>query len=159
MTPQPKPAAYKNVQSERDLVSARPRLSGRVLTLRDRDRKPRFVKGAPALAATIVIALLLTTSAIAQERQHAYSEYTYWFDGAFEIGSTELLKMDMRFRAPWVREIISSRAATNGLSTGAHPSRCAGFSTQSPWHWSATGTPVLARAYSYALAAAPSVHK
>jgi len=86
MTPQFKPAAYENVQSERDLVSARPRLSGRVLTLRDRDRKQRFVKGAPALAATIVIAFFLTTSAIAQERQHAYSEYTYWFDGAFENG-------------------------------------------------------------------------
>jgi Lipid A 3-O-deacylase (PagL) len=84
MTPQFKPAAYKNVQSERDLVSACPRLSGRVLTLRERDRKRRFVKGAPALAAAIVIALFLTTSAIAQERQHAYSEYTYWFDGAFE---------------------------------------------------------------------------
>lgn len=86
MTPQFKPAAYENVQSERDLVSARPRLSGRVLTLRDRDRKQRFVKGAPALAATIVVAFLLTTSAIAQERQHAYSECTYWFDGAFENG-------------------------------------------------------------------------
>jgi len=86
MTPQFKPAAYENVQSERDLVSARPRLSGRVLTLRDRDRKQRFAKGAPALAATIVIAFFLTTSAIAQERQHAYSEYTYWFDGAFENG-------------------------------------------------------------------------
>ena len=85
MTPQFKPA-YKNVQSERDLVSACPRLSGRVLTLRDRDRKRRFVKGAPALAATIVIAFFLTTSAIAQERQHDYSEYTYWFGGAFENG-------------------------------------------------------------------------
>jgi hypothetical protein len=86
MTPQFNPAAYKNVQSERDLVSARPRLSGRVLTHRDRDRKQRFVKGVPALADTIVIAFFLTTSAIAQERQHAYSEYTYWFDGAFENG-------------------------------------------------------------------------
>src|SRR5260370_33071691 len=87
MTPQFKPAAYGNVQSERDLVSARPRLSGRVPTLRDRDRKQRFVKGAPALAATIVIAFFLTTSAIAQERQHAYSEYTTWFDGTFETGN------------------------------------------------------------------------
>ena len=86
MTPHFKPAAYKNVQSERDLVSARSRLSGRVLTLRDRDRKRRFVKGAPALASAIVIALFLTASAPAQERQHAYSEYTYWFDGAFENG-------------------------------------------------------------------------
>jgi hypothetical protein len=86
MTPQIKPAANENVQSERDLVSARPRLSGLVLTLRDRDRKQRFVKSAPALAATIVVAFSLTTSAIAQERQHAYSECTYWFDGAFENG-------------------------------------------------------------------------
>jgi hypothetical protein len=88
MTPQFKPAAYKNVESKRELISACPRLSGRVLTLRDRDRKQRFVKVAPALAATIVIAFFLTTSAIAQERQHAYSEYTYWFDGAFENGHT-----------------------------------------------------------------------
>jgi hypothetical protein len=86
MTPQFKPAAYKNVESERQPVSACPRLSGRALTLRDGDRKQRFVKGAPALAAMIVIAFFLTTSAIAQERQHAYSEYTYWFNGAFENG-------------------------------------------------------------------------
>jgi Lipid A 3-O-deacylase (PagL) len=86
MTPQFKPAAYKNVESERQLVSACPRLSGRALTLRDGDRKQRFVIGAPALAAMIAFAFFLTTSAIAQERQHAYSEYTYWFNGAFENG-------------------------------------------------------------------------
>jgi hypothetical protein len=44
MTPQFKPAAYKNVESERELFSACPRLSGRVLTLRDRDRKQRFCR-------------------------------------------------------------------------------------------------------------------
>jgi hypothetical protein len=44
------------------------------------------MKRVPALAATIVIALFLTTSAIAQEQQRAYSEYTYWFGGAFENG-------------------------------------------------------------------------
>jgi len=49
-------------------------------------RKPRFVKGVPALAATIVIAMFLSASALAQEPQRAYSEYTYWFDGAFENG-------------------------------------------------------------------------
>jgi hypothetical protein len=53
---------------------------------RKRDRLLRFAKGLPALAATIVIAMFLTPSAIAQERQHAYREYTYWFDGAFENG-------------------------------------------------------------------------
>ena len=44
------------------------------------------MKRVPALAATIVIALFLTTSAIAQEQQRAYNEYTYWFGGAFENG-------------------------------------------------------------------------
>ena len=53
---------------------------------RKRDRLRRFAKGLPDLAATIVIAMFLTASAIAQERQHAYREYTYWFDGAFENG-------------------------------------------------------------------------
>ncbi len=84
MNPQLKPVAHKNVQSEHDR-SACPRLSGRV-TLRDQDRQRRFVRVVPALAATIVIAFFLPTSAIAQERQHAYSEYTYWFAGAFENG-------------------------------------------------------------------------
>jgi hypothetical protein len=86
MTSQFNLVAYKNVQPEHDLVSACPRLSGRVLALRDRDRKRRFAKVVPALAVTIVIALFLTTSAIAQEQQRAYSEYTYWFGGAFENG-------------------------------------------------------------------------
>jgi len=88
MTLQFKRAAYKckNVQAERDLMGACRRLSRRVLKFPDRDKKRRFVKCASALAATIVILLSLTTSAIGQERPHAYSEYTYWLDGAFENG-------------------------------------------------------------------------
>ena len=77
---------HRNVQLERDSVSASPRLIGRVLTLRDVVRKRRFVKSIPSLAATVVIAIFLTTSATGQEQQHAYSEYTYLFDGAFENG-------------------------------------------------------------------------
>lgn len=96
MTPQFKPGAYKYAQSERDLFSACRRLSGRMLALRDRDRKRRFKKGAPALAATIVIAFLLTASAIAQEQQRAYSEYTYWFGGAFENGHAFSSTVDAR---------------------------------------------------------------
>jgi hypothetical protein len=86
MTRQFKPAAYKNPQAKSDLVSARPWSFDRVLMFRHRDRKQRFSKGAPALAATIVIALFLATSAMGQETQHSYSEYTYWIDGAFENG-------------------------------------------------------------------------
>ena len=52
-------------------------------SLRDRDRERKRV---PALIGTIVIALLLPASAIAQEQQHAYSEYTCWFAGAFADG-------------------------------------------------------------------------
>jgi hypothetical protein len=88
MTLQSKPATYKykNVQAGRDLMDAcRRRLPGRVLRLQGRDRKRRFI-GVPGVAATIVIAFSLTTSAIAQEGARAYSEYTYWLDGAFENG-------------------------------------------------------------------------
>jgi hypothetical protein len=86
MTPQLKPVKYKNARSERDLVRSCPQSSDRAQTLRDPDRKRGFVKGVRALTPTIVVALFLTTLAIAQETQHAYSEYTYWFDGAFENG-------------------------------------------------------------------------
>ena len=83
----PAPYKYKNVQAaQRDLLGACRRSSRRGLKFVDRDRKRRFVKCAPALAATIVIVLSFTTSAIAQERPRAYSEYTYWLDGAFENG-------------------------------------------------------------------------
>ena len=88
MTLRFKPAThkYKDVQAERDLMGACQRLSRRVLKFVDRGRKRRFVQCEPTLAMTIVIAFFLTTSAIAQERPRAYSEYTYWFDGAFENG-------------------------------------------------------------------------
>ena len=69
-----------------NMMGACQRLSRRVLKFVDRGRKRPFVKCEPALAMTIVIAFFLTTSAIAQERPRAYSEYTYWFDGAFENG-------------------------------------------------------------------------
>ena len=85
MTQQIKPA-HENLQTERDLVGPYFWSFNRIFILRDRDRQRRFMKRLPALAATIVIALFLTTSAIAQEQQRAYSEYTYWFDGAFENG-------------------------------------------------------------------------
>src|SRR5437879_2856572 len=85
MTPQFKPA-YENLQTERDLVRPCLRSFSQVLPARDRDRHRKFAKGVPELATAIVIAMFLATSAIAQERQHAYSEYTYWFDGAFENG-------------------------------------------------------------------------
>ena len=37
-------------------------------------------------ATTLVIAMLLLTSALAQEQQHSYSEYTYWSGGSFGNG-------------------------------------------------------------------------
>ena len=84
MTSKFQQAAYESIRTERDLLSACQRSTSEVLTLRD--RQPRLIQGVPALAATIFVAWFLTTSAIAQEPQHAYSEYTYWFDGAFENG-------------------------------------------------------------------------
>jgi len=57
------------------------------------------------------------------------------------IGSSELLKTVMYFRALWVREIIKSRPAMKGLSTGESPSPCVGFSKQFHWHSWAIRTP------------------
>lgn len=78
--------AHENFLTERDRISPCLWAFNRTLNLRYRARQRRFMKRVPSLAATIVIALLLATSAIAQERQRAYSEYTYWFCGAFENG-------------------------------------------------------------------------
>ena len=78
------PLTRRNVHNEWDRVSANvPSFSA---TLRPRNRDRRIVKGIPRLAAPIVMAMLLTTLAIAQEQQRAYSEYAYWFGGAFENG-------------------------------------------------------------------------
>jgi hypothetical protein len=119
---------------------------------RNRDRLRRFAKGLPALAATIVIAMFLTTSAIAQEGSMPTASTL--------IGSMELLKTAMHFQAPWVPEIISSRAATNVLSTGANPSRCVGFWTPFLRHLSAIriATTVTVRMHTVS-AAVPSVRK
>jgi hypothetical protein len=76
-------ATYKNVQSQHHWVSACLRLFACASTLRGRARIRTFVKGVPA---AIVIAMFLSASVMAQEPKHAYSEYTYWFDGAFENG-------------------------------------------------------------------------
>jgi Lipid A 3-O-deacylase (PagL) len=89
MTPQFRQApdkADKNVHTERDLDIVELRASTHLKTVRHRNRKGWFVKGVSPLAATIVIAIFLSTSAIAQEQQRAYSEYTCWFGGAFENG-------------------------------------------------------------------------
>jgi opacity protein-like surface antigen len=86
MSLQFKPTAHGNFQTEHDLAGACLRLAGRVLTLRDQGWQRGFVSGGLALAGTILIALFLSTLAAAQERQHSYSEYTYWFNGAFENG-------------------------------------------------------------------------
>jgi hypothetical protein len=74
-----KQAADKDLQTRRDHRSDFSYLRSliRILALRDR---------VSASCATIVIGILLITSASAQEQGHAYSEYTYWFGGAFGNG-------------------------------------------------------------------------
>jgi Lipid A 3-O-deacylase (PagL) len=76
----------KNLQAEHDVVIADPSPSTELKTLRHRSWKGRVARGASSLAATIFMAMFLTTSAVAQEQHRAYSEYTYWFSGAFENG-------------------------------------------------------------------------
>lgn len=47
----------------------------------------RFITRIFATFATIAVALLVSTPGFAQEQQHhAYSEYTYWFDGSLGNG-------------------------------------------------------------------------
>lgn len=73
-----------NLQTYRTVILADLRGSSRLRTLR-RCRQRTLVAHVLAVAATILIAMFLSTTAIAQE-QPAYSEYTYWFDGSFENG-------------------------------------------------------------------------
>lgn len=74
-----KQAADKDLQTKRDHRSDFSYLRSliRIFALRDR---------VSASCATIVIGILLIISASAQEQGHAYSEYTYWFGGAFGNG-------------------------------------------------------------------------
>ena len=76
----------KNLQAERDLVIVDLPVSAQWKTLRHRSCKGSFLKAVSLLATTIFMAIFLSTSAVAQEQPRAYSEYTYWFGGAFENG-------------------------------------------------------------------------
>jgi len=61
-------------------------VSTQLKTLRHRSWKDSLGKRVSFLVTTAFIAIFLSTSALAQEPQRAYSEYTYWFAGAFENG-------------------------------------------------------------------------
>jgi len=84
MIPQLSQAAHQDVQIAGDLSVVDLRASTQVKTPRSRNRS--FVKRLPLFASATVIAIFLSASAIAQEQQHTYSEYTYWFGGSFENG-------------------------------------------------------------------------
>lgn len=65
-----------------------------------------------AFVTTIVLAVLLITTAVAQEQQRAYSEYTYWFGGAFENGhafSSTIGARNYQFESRYERLIYLSR--------------------------------------------------
>jgi len=83
MTPQ---FSQMNVHTQHDVVSRGLQSFSLVLRVLNRDLPRQLLKGVMALAATVFITTFLSTSAIAQEQQHAYSEYTYWFNGSFENG-------------------------------------------------------------------------
>jgi hypothetical protein len=104
--------ADKNVRIERDLDIVDLRASTHLETVRHRNRKGKFVKGVSPLAATIVIGMFLSTSAIAQEHQRAYSEYTYWFGGSFENGhafSSTIGARNYQFESRYERLIYYSQ--------------------------------------------------
>jgi hypothetical protein len=150
MTLQSEPATYnyKNAQAERDLMDAcRRRLPRRVLTSQDQDLKRRLI-GVPGLAAAIVIAFSLTTSAIGQERPHSYSEYTYWLGGAFENGHAFSSTVDARnyqLESRYERLIYSSDPFAVRWVFDAIPMALVGD------RYASTGR----RAYSYGIGASP----
>ena len=59
--------------------------SPQLVTLGDQNRFGKLLTRMSVLSAMIIIAAL-PKPAIAQEQEHAYSEYTVWFAGAFENG-------------------------------------------------------------------------
>jgi hypothetical protein len=104
--------AHNELQAEGDLQILDLRESTQRETLNHRNRKGESAKRAFPLAAMIVIATLLTTSAIAQEQQPAYSEYTYWFGGSFENGhafSNTIGARNYQFKSRYERLIYWSR--------------------------------------------------
>jgi len=145
MTPKFKQQACKNVCTDCDLVSTCRRSSRAGLA---RARKPRFVKGVPALAATIVIAMFLSASALAQEPQRAYSEYTYWLDGAFENGhafSSTVGARNYQLESRYERLIYSSGPLSVRWVFDAVPMALVGD------RYTSTGR----RAYSYGIGGSP----
>lgn len=65
-----------------------------------------------AFVTTIVLAASLITTAAAQEQRPAYSEYTYWFGGAFENGhafSSTIGARNYQFESRYERLIYLSR--------------------------------------------------
>ena len=148
MIPKFKQQAYKNVSTDCDLVSTCRRSSRAGLVFRGRVRNPRFVKSLPVLAATIVIAMFLSASALAQEPQRAYSEYTYWLDGAFENGhafSSTVGARNYQLESRYERLIYSSGPLSVRWVFDAVPMALVGD------RYTSTGR----RAYSYGIGGSP----
>jgi len=57
-----------------------------VLAVRHRGRENGFINTIYALFATAAVTLVLIMPGFAQEQDHAYNEYSYWFGGAFGNG-------------------------------------------------------------------------
>ena len=56
-----------------------------------------FFEGMSAVAGTILISMFLLAAAFAlEQRQHAYSEYTFWYGGAFGDGHAFANALDAR---------------------------------------------------------------
>ena len=112
-----------NLEAERDLISVDLQVSTQSKTLRHRRWEGVFTTRVSPLVATIFMAIFLSTSAVAQEQQRAYNEYTYWFSGAFENGHAfsstigarnyqlesryeRLLYSGQRFNVRWVFDAV-----------------------------------------------------
>jgi len=112
-----------NLEAERDLITVDLQVSTQSKTLRHRRWDGGFTKRVSPLVAMIFMAIFLSTSAVAQEQQRGYNEYTYWFSGAFENGHAfsstigarnyqlesryeRLLYSGQRFNVRWVFDAV-----------------------------------------------------
>jgi len=134
-----------NRQAENDTIIADLQGSSQLETFRYRIRT--IVKhGWPVFMA--ILAMCFTASAMAQESQRAYSEYTYWFGGSFENGhafSSTLGARNYQLESRYERLIYSGQPFTVRWVFNAVPVALVGD------RYTSTGR----RAYSYGIGGSP----
>jgi len=84
------------IQVTRRIVRHEYRAIARLRSFHHRGKRTRLVECVLGLAMPTFIALFLMSPAFAQEQKHAYSEYTFWYGGAFGNGHAFSNTLDAR---------------------------------------------------------------